>query len=108
MKDYSLVAILRRELEKGLFPNGMDREQINMLDQVEQSFKKAFNAGYKMGQKIDGEEWSNNACLGYVILGSRRLGYTEKQIDEIVRSTSREFDFKTIDEARVTYETSPY
>ncbi|OMG46994.1 hypothetical protein BK140_24080 [Paenibacillus macerans] len=61
-----------------------------------------------MGQMIGGEQWSNNACLGYVILGARRLGYTEKQITDVVRATHWQLDLNTIDEARTTYETSPY
>ena len=104
----SMSTILRIELEGELFPNGMNTEQIKIMDRVEDSFKKAFKSGFTMGKMIGGEEWSNNACLGYLIIGAQRLGYTENQITEIVRATNGQFDFSTIDEARQVYESSPY
>lgn len=53
-------------------------------------------------------DWSNNACLGYTILGAKKLGYTDDQIKELVRAIHGEFDFKSVDEAKKTYEQSPY
>ncbi|WP_090647634.1 hypothetical protein [Paenibacillus sp. UNC496MF] len=54
------------------------------------------------------EPWSNNACLGYAILGAQKLGYSEEQLQKLVRAIYSEFDFKSIKEARAIYEQSPY
>lgn len=32
------------------------------------------------------EEWSNNACLGYAIMGAKKLGYSEEEIKKLVRA----------------------
>lgn len=52
--------------------------------------------------------WSNNACLGYAILGAKRLGYSEEQTKQLVRAIYGEFDMTAVEEARTTYERSPY
>jgi hypothetical protein len=54
------------------------------------------------------EEWSNNACFGYVILGAKALGYTDEQIKQLVRSIRFEFDMHTVEEAKEVYNKSPY
>lgn len=55
------------------------------------------------------QKWSNNAALGYAILGMQRLGcYSQKQIKELVRAIYVELDQSTIEEAAVVYELSPY
>ncbi|MNN99244.1 hypothetical protein D3C81_2188330 [compost metagenome] len=54
------------------------------------------------------EQWSNNACLGYIIAGLERKGWTEEQIREVVRAVYSEFDFKTVDEAKAIYNESFY
>ncbi|GGF86581.1 hypothetical protein [Paenibacillus aceti] len=108
MQDYNLAVVLRMELEDELFPDGMNTEQIKILDRVEQKFNKAYQAGYKDAQLFSSVEWSNNACLGYVILGAKNISYTDKQIASIVHSVYREFDFKTIEEAKQAYERSHY
>lgn len=55
-----------------------------------------------------GDNWSNNACLGYAILGAKLLGYNEEQTEKLVRAIKSEFDLNTIEEARTVYEKSPY
>jgi len=52
--------------------------------------------------------WSNNACLGYAILGAKKLGYDDEQIRQLVGAIYREFDFKTVDEAKNIYNQSDY
>lgn len=64
---------------------------------------------YLIGQEQSPEgRWSNNASLGYVILGAEKLGYSENQIQELVRAIYHEFDMKTVDEAKNKYNKSPY
>lgn len=53
-------------------------------------------------------EWSNNACLGYAILGAKKLGYNDEQIKELVKAMYGEFDWKSIEEAKDTYNKSSY
>lgn len=53
-------------------------------------------------------KWSNNACLGYAISGAEKLGYSEEQIKKLIRAIYGEFDFKSVDEAKDTYEKSFY
>lgn len=52
--------------------------------------------------------WSNNACLGYAILGAKKLGYSEDQIQELVRAIYGEFDMKSVDDAKNAYNKSSY
>lgn len=52
--------------------------------------------------------WSNNACLGYAILGAKKLGYDDERIQELVRAIYSEFDWKSVDEAKDTYNKSSY
>lgn len=64
---------------------------------------------YLIGREQSPESrWSNNACLGYAILGAQKLGYSEEQLQKLVRAIYREFDFKSVEEARGVYERSPY
>jgi hypothetical protein len=54
------------------------------------------------------EQWSNNACLGYVIKGLREMGMSEDKIWNIVKSVRAEFDWITVEEAADIYNKSPY
>lgn len=53
-------------------------------------------------------EWSNYACLGYAILGAKKLGYDDKKIYELVGSILSEFDRKSVPEAEDVYRESDY
>lgn len=53
-------------------------------------------------------EWSNYACLGYAIVGAMKLGYSEQQIQNLVKAIKSEFDFRTISQAEKIYIDSPY
>jgi len=53
-------------------------------------------------------EWNNNACLGYVIIGAEKLGYSKDQIKKLVGTINSSFDWKSIDEAKETYNNSAY
>lgn len=52
------------------------------------------------------EQWSNNACLGYIRAALERKEWSEEKIREVVRAVYYEFDFKTIEEAKRIYEKS--
>lgn len=64
---------------------------------------------YLIGQEQSPESrWSNNACLGYAILGAQKLGYSEGQVKDLIRAVYGQFDLKSVEEARTVYEQSPY
>lgn len=64
---------------------------------------------YLIGQEQSSESrWSNNACLGYAILGAEKLGYKDEQIKELMRAVYGEFDWKSVDEAKDVYNKSSY
>lgn len=64
---------------------------------------------YLIGQEQSPEgRWSNNACLGYAILGAKKLGYDEEQIGKLIKAIYSEFDWKSVDQAKEIYNRSPY
>lgn len=76
-------------------------------DQAEGNRSKLLR--YLIGQEQNSEAlWSNNACLGYVILGAEKLSYNDDQIRELVRAIYSEFDWKSIDVAKDVYNKSSY
>ena len=87
----------------------------NWLDEKAEGNRSKFlrevvaNAYLNNNKELGNEsEWSNNACLGYVILGAKKLGYDDEQIQDLVRAMYVEFDMKTVDEAKDTYNQSSY
>lgn len=54
------------------------------------------------------ENWSNNACLGYVIKAAKRMKFTEKQTQDLVNSVRAQFDVVSTEEAAGVYRKSPY
>lgn len=53
-------------------------------------------------------EWSNYACLGYAILGAKKLGYDNEQINRLVKAIYSEFDLKSVEDAKKIYIKSNY
>ncbi|WP_175077641.1 hypothetical protein [Bacillus glycinifermentans] len=49
----------------------------------------------------------NQACLGYVILAAKRLGYSQEQINVLVLEVESEFKWKTAEEAADVYKAFP-
>lgn len=49
------------------------------------------------------EMWSNDACLGYMLLAADHLGYDEEQKRKFLGAMYYEFDLKTIEEAAEAY-----
>lgn len=98
----------RIELEKKFFPDGATPDMILLLDTVERMLGQAYQSGVNAVSACSNEQWSNNACLGYAIMGANKLGYTEKQTQDLVRVIYSEFDFKSVEEAKTTYEQSSY
>jgi hypothetical protein len=53
-------------------------------------------------------DWSNHACLGYVVAALKRKGWSNDRIKEVVGAVYFEFDFKTVEEAEQIYRNSEY
>lgn len=54
------------------------------------------------------EPWSNGACRGYVIMAMENCGFSDKDIRHVMAELYELFDFKTLEEAEVHYQKSPY
>lgn len=54
------------------------------------------------------EIWSNDACLGYVILALEELEYPPDQIQEVVNAVRAGFDWTSVDDAARHYQNSAY
>lgn len=48
-------------------------------------------------------EWSNYACLGYIIAAMRNKGFDDETIQQVVRGAQTQFDRLTIHEAEQVY-----
>lgn len=54
------------------------------------------------------EQWSNNACRGYVIWAMENCGFDPNDIQRVMMELHEAFDFKTTVEAELHYRNSPY
>ncbi|EJW15627.1 hypothetical protein M5X00_28145 [Paenibacillus alvei] len=53
-------------------------------------------------------QWSNQACFGYMILAAQKAGLEEDQIREITRKMHRVHDEVSVEEAAQYYRESDY
>ncbi|WP_160168722.1 hypothetical protein [Sporolactobacillus terrae] len=49
------------------------------------------------------EKWSNDSCLGYMLLAADRIGYDAEQKRQLLGAMYYEFDLKTVEEAAEFY-----
>lgn len=56
----------------------------------------------------DESEWDNYACLGYAILGAKKMGMNDEQIRQLVKTIRGEFDLKSVKQANDIYVKSDY
>jgi len=69
------------------------------------------NGDFNMDKELQAllfEQWSNGACLGYVIKAMENLVYQPKDIQEAVSEMKWLFEITTLDEADRHYCNSPY
>lgn len=103
------TTLFKQEVEQQLISEGITPEKVSAVwERIETAIFDSYQAGYNLAESITGQPWSNNSCLGYVILGAKRVGYTEDEIQRIVRATNGQFDSVTLDEAKDVYNSSPY
>lgn len=86
----------------------LPEEEWNWFDEQAKGNRSQFLRQLVWEAQSSENEWSNNACLGYAILGAEKLGYSEKQIKELTRAIYGAFDMKSLDEAKDIYSQSSY
>ena len=59
-------------------------------------------------ESLMNEQWSNGACLGYVICALESLCFSRKDIQRVVAELHWTFDVKSVEEAAAHYGSSPY
>ena len=57
---------------------------------------------------LEPDEWSNDACRGYVIMAMQDCGFSHEDIRRVVRQLYEVFDFHTINEAEQKYYRGDY
>lgn len=55
-----------------------------------------------------GDEWSNQAALGYAISAAERVDMSSDEIEKMVGAMREEFDLQTLDSAAAVYRESDY
>ena len=54
------------------------------------------------------EEWSNDACRGYVIKAMENCGFHAKDIHQVLVELYEVFDFHTLEQAKQKYYSGNY
>ncbi|MNW38887.1 hypothetical protein D3C74_159650 [compost metagenome] len=107
MGNVELTSIKKRiKLEQKHFPNGMYPKEIKLMDDVQDLLQQAYQVG--AGSPEESQSWSNQAALGYVIMSGERAGFSEEDIQRLVRAMHNRFDMKTLEEAAEHYRRSSY
>lgn len=96
----------RIALEKKYFPNGATTEDIKLLDDVEQLLQRAYQAGAQSSNDV--QAWSNQSAFGYAIAASERTGFSDNDIQRLVRALHNRFDMISLEEAAEHYRKSSY
>lgn len=54
------------------------------------------------------DEWSNDACYGYVIMAMENCGFSNKDIQRVVKQLYEVFDISSVDDAKQKFHSSQY
>ena len=57
---------------------------------------------------LEPDEWSNDACRGYVIMAMEDCGFSKKDIRRVVGQLYEIFDLNSVEDAKEKYHSSPY
>ena len=57
---------------------------------------------------LEPDEWSNDACRGYVIMAMEDCGFSKKDIRRVVGQLYEVFDLNSVEDAKEKYLSSPY
>lgn len=86
----------------------LPEEEWEWLDEKAKGNRSQFLRHLVWEAQSSESEWNNYACLGYAIIGAMKLGYSEEQIQDLVKAIRSEFDFRSVPEAEKVYVNSPY
>ena len=56
---------------------------------------------------MEQDEWSNDACRGYVIMAMENCGFSKKDIRRVVGQLYEIFDLNSVEDAKEKYLSSP-
>ena len=57
---------------------------------------------------MEPDEWSNDACRGYVIMAMEDCGFSKKEIRRVVGQLYEVFDLNSVQDAKEKFYYSPY
>ncbi len=57
---------------------------------------------------MEPDEWSNDACRGYVIMAMEDCGFSKKEIRRVVGQLYEVFDLNSVEDAKEKFYSSPY
>lgn len=57
---------------------------------------------------LETDEWSNDACRGYVIMAMEDCGFSKKDIRRVVGQLYEVFDLNSVEDAKEKYHSIPY
>ena len=57
---------------------------------------------------LEPDEWSNDACRGYVIMAMENCEFSKKDIRRVVGQLYKIFDLNSVEDAKEKYLSSPY
>ncbi len=55
---------------------------------------------------LEPDEWSNDACRGYVIMAMENCGFSKKDIRRVVGQLYEVFDLNSVEDAKEKYHSS--
>jgi len=73
-------------------------------------FSKEFlmENAFGMFPGFEPDEWSNDACRGYVIMAMEDCGFSKKDIRRVVGQLYEVFDLNSVEDAKQKFHSSPY
>lgn len=63
---------------------------------------------FGMIPSLEPDEWSNDACRGYVIMAMEDCGFSKKDIRRVVGQLYEVFGLNSVEDAKEKYLSSPY
>ena len=73
-----------------------------------QEMRDAMGNAFGMIPGLEPDEWSNDACRGYVIMAMEDCGFSKKDIRRVVGQLYEVFDLNSVEDAKEKYLSSPY
>ena len=106
--------IQNRYLEANNRPERVDlrsyeRQGLDIIPTVhEGAAVRQMGNAFGMIPGLEPDEWSNDACRGYVIMAMEDCGFSKKDIRRVVGQLYEVFDLNSVEDAKEKYHSSPY